>query len=214
MGKNSAEKRIEESRRKVRQLRFARRSLQYVVRTVLLSVAILAVCVLAFLICSNLSNIYILANEGMSMRAECILTGNDTSELYSCFTSDCIAGDARLSDTTYQSYTVSDYDYKLTVDEMHTLPWNAPVYALVTEQVTGITGTANAEIENVAAEVPAWTSVRYRLEFARMDGRFYITSVTVDEVDPDIEPAHTPDPNATAVPMVTPSPEIETVPVG
>lgn len=212
MSRQTAENRIEESRRKANQLRFARRSLQYVVRTVLLTVCVLALCALAFVICSNLSNIYILANEGMAMRAECILTGNDTAELYNCFTPACISADARLSDTTYQSYTISTYDYKLKFDKMHTLPWNAPLYVLVTEQVQNLSGTANAE--SASSEVPAWTPVRYRLEFERVNGRFYITSVSIDEVDPDIEPAHTPDPDATAVPMVTPSPAIEAVPVG
>lgn len=212
MSKDSPEKRIQESRRKMHQLRFARRSLQYVVRTVILTVCILAVCALAFLICSNLSNIYILANEGMAMRAECILTGNDTAELYNCFSAECIAADARLSDTTFQNYTISTYDYKLSMDEMHTLPWNQTAYVLVTEQVTGIAGAVNTEAEGAAAEIPRWTPVRYRLEFARINGRFYITSVTVDEVDPDVDPAATPDPAATAVPMVTPSPAIEAVP--
>ncbi len=214
MSKESAEKRINESRKKAHQLRFARRSLQYVVRAVLLAVCILAACALAFIICSNLSNIYILANEGMSLRAECILTGNDRAELYNCFSADCIAADARLADTTYQNYTISSYAYKLTIDELHTLPWNAPLYVLATEQVSGVSGSVNAEVEGVSADVPAWTPVRYRLEFARIDGRFYITSVTIDEVDPDIKPASTPDPNATVIPMVTPSPAIDAIPAG
>ena len=198
--------RIEETRRKADQLRFARRSLQYFVRAIILVVVILGVCALAFVLAARVSNAYILVNEGMAMRAECILTGDDEAELQNYFTAACMADDARLADASYHNYTISTYDYKLSTDKLSVMPWNSPAYLTVTEQVQNIKGDANTEDGSVAAEIPVWTTVRYRVELAWISGRCYITALTVEEVDPDLAPAHTPDPNATAVPMATATP--------
>ncbi len=212
MANGSGVNRIEETRRKADQLRFARRSLQYFVRAIVLVVVILGVCTLAFVLTARVSNAYILVNEGMAMRAECILTGDNVSELQNYFTGACMTNDARLSDTSYHNYTINTYDYRLSTDKLSVMPWNTPAYLIVTEQVQSIKGTANTEDGAVASDIPAWTTVRYRVELAWIGSRCYITAVTVDEVDPDLAPAHTSDPNATPLPMATPTPEATELP--
>ena len=72
--------------RSARGIRAARRTLMYIVRVMLLLVVGALVCVLAFLTAERMSNLYILVTEGMSLRAEYILTDDvEMSELEEYF---------------------------------------------------------------------------------------------------------------------------------
>ena len=48
-----------------------------------------------------------------------------------------------------------------------------------------------------------WT---YRLHLDRTDGRWFIESVELLELNPKLDPPATPDPNVDPIPIVTPSP--------
>ena len=162
-------------------------------------------CVLAFVSCARLANLYILVNEGMALRIECILQDGPREELNNYFTAECIAADGRLLDATYQPYTVSSYNYVLDFSRIRVSPWLKDMSVDVLEQADKITGTANSNAVDPDSAPPPWTPIRYRLTAAKVNGSWRISSITTLTVDPKIDPLPTSDPERSPLPMATPT---------
>ena len=208
MDKKISKAEIAATKSAVKTLRTTRRSIIFLIRTILLVLLVVMLCVAAFITTARLSNSYILVNEGMPLRAAPMLHGVDDPDLANYFTNDCITEDAALrmqSVSAFQDFTVTDYEYDLIIDKMHVFPWQASTYIDVTEQITAIKATAL--LESGASEVPRWTPIRYRLYLQQIDARWYIRTIELLEVNPVLPPANTPDPDLSPLPMVTPSPE-------
>jgi hypothetical protein len=204
MAKNGEKKNaeFERAKRQVKGLRTARRSASYIMYVVVIAAFIAALCVLAFFTCARLANLYIMANEGMALRAECILTEGSIIELRSYFTEDCIASDSMLQDDAYYDYSIDNYDYSLTISNFRI--WKASME--VVERISGISGSANSD--SVDSQIPKWTPIRYKLEFERINGKWYISSIAVEEIDPIIAPAATPDFSLEPVYTQAPTPQV------
>ena len=199
---------IRAARKQLRAVTAVRRSVFYFMRAILVVLVIGALCILSFLSASRLSNAYILVNEGMTMRAECILKNAPENDLAVYFTPLCIQNDALQRETgaaPYAGMTVSSYEYSLKVQNMHIMPWHANTYVDVVEQIRGIKGSVSVESGSGAA-IPEWTPCKYRLYLDRTDGRWLIESVELLELNPKLDPPATPDPDADPLPIVTPSP--------
>ena len=162
-------------------------------------------CVLAFVSCARLANLYILVNEGMALRIECVLQDGPREELDSYFTSDCIASDGRLYDATYQPYTVTSYNYMLEFSHIRVWPWLSDLSVDVLEQADRIKGTANSNAVDPDSDPPPWTPIRYRLTVSKVNGSWRISNITTLTVDPKIDPLPTPDPERSPLPMATPT---------
>ena len=176
MSERSPQK-IKKLREQADRLRFFSRSSLYIARTIALIFLGVAMCLLSFMSFARLANLYILVNEGMALRIECILQDGAREELDNYFTAECIAYDGRLLDTTYQPYTVTSYTYMLDFSRIRVWPWLKDLSVDVLEQADRITGTPNS---NAVA----------------------ITTLTVD---PKIDPLPTPDPERSPLPMATPT---------
>lgn len=208
MEKQMTKEEIASARSIARTLRISRRSILYFIRTILLALLIVLLCVLAFLTAARFSNAYILVNEGMTLRASSMLMGGDNPDLAVYFTGDCIRNDAVLRTQTvepFASFSITDYEYDLNVERMHVYPWQSDAYVDVIEQVTSIKAVSSSETPTDPA--PAWTPIRYRLRLARIDGRWYIGTIELVELNPALPAANTPDPNRSPIPMATPTPE-------
>ena len=72
--------------RQTKRLRVARRSMTYIVRTLLLIILACIVCIGAFLTAERMSNLYILASEGMALRADCVIADGARNDLEEYFT--------------------------------------------------------------------------------------------------------------------------------
>lgn len=206
MTKMTNAEKIKRMQAKVLRMRIARRSITYLVRTLILLVLIVAVCLISFIMCMRLSNAYIVVTEGMNLRSECILLEGTVLDLTGYFTEDCILNDSGLSVKTYQGYTITDYDYRLEIYDISVWPWNSTITLKAVEQCLGIVGTPN--IDTTVSEIPKWTPMRYEITLSQYDGGWYISSLSVLEIDPDIEQPNTPDPNLTPMPAVTATPEV------
>jgi hypothetical protein len=205
---------IRAARKQLRAVTSVRRSVFYFMRTILTVLAVGALCILAFLSAARMSTTYILVNEGMSQRAECILKNASENDLASFFTVSCIESDANQRETSaapYGNVTVSSYEYSLRILNMHLLPWHINTYVDVVEQVHGIKGSVSAE-SGSDASIPDWSPRKYRLHISRTDGRWFIESVELLELNPKLDPPATPDPDASPLPIVTPSPVPTPVP--
>ena len=205
MSERSPQK-IKKLREQADRLRFFSRSSLDIARTIVRVFCGLMLCLLAFISCARLANLYILVNEGMSLRIECILQDGPREELDNYFTAECIASDGRLQDTTYQPYTVSSYNYVLDFSHIRVWPWLKTMSVDVLEQADRITGSANSNAVDPDSAPPAWTPIRYRLSIRKVKGSWRIGAITTLTVDPKIDPLPTPDPSRSPLPMVTPSP--------
>ena len=205
MSERSPQK-IKKLREQADRLRFFSRSSLYIARTIVLVFCGVMLCLLSFISCARLANLYILVNEGMSLRIECILQDGPKEELDNYFTAECIASDGRLQDTTYQPYTVSSYNYVLDFSHIRVWSWLNTMSVDVLEQADRITGSANSNAVDPDSAPPAWTPIRYRLSIRKVKGSWRIDAITTLTVDPKIDPLPTPDPSRSPLPMVTPTP--------
>jgi len=209
-GEDMPETRREEPRQ-LRKIRVARRSMTYIVRTLLLIIMACIVCIAAFLTAERVSNLYILTSEGMALRAECVLADGAKNDLEEYFTLTFLENDPAMSDTTYSNYTISSYNYDLSVEKISVLPWSMVASVTAVERVT-LKGSINAdqldEGENSGDyPVPEWTPVRYKIKFINNNSRWYISELTVLEENPETTDLGTPDPNESPVPAATPTPK-------
>ena len=196
---------IKKLREQASRLRFLSRSSLYIARTITLVFLGVMTCVVAFISCARLANLYILVNEGMALRIECIIQDGNREELDNYFTPECIASDGRLLDTTYVPYTVSSYNYILDFSRIRVWPWFNDLSVDVLEQADQITGSANSNAVAPDSDPPPWTPIRYRLSAGKVNGRWRIKSITTLTVDPKIDPQPTTDPDRSPLPMVTPT---------
>ena len=196
---------IKRMREHADRLSFFSRSSLYIARTIALVFLGVMLCVLAFVSCARLANLYILVNEGMALRAECILQDGPKEELDNYFTVECIAADGRLSDTTYQPYTVTSYNYMLDFSRIRVWPWFKDLSVDVLEQTDRIVGSANSNAVDPDSAPPPWTPIRYRLTVSKVKGSWRISSIITLTVAPKIDPLPTADPERSPLPMATPT---------
>ncbi|MBQ2770100.1 MAG: hypothetical protein IJF41_02575 [Clostridia bacterium] len=201
---------------RLKKLRFARRSVMYVMRTLLFVTLGAILCIGAFMAAERTSNLYILVTEGMAMRAKCILEAETNTDLQEYFTLTALEQDRDLSAGTYANYTINSYDYDLTVEKISVYPWSVTATVTVLEDVS-LKGSINADQlseEESAADypLPEWTRMRYNIHFINSNSRWYITQLEVLDVNPPEEPLNTPDPNLTPRPMATPTPAATELP--
>lgn len=199
---------IRAARKQLRAVTSVRRSVFYFMRTILTLIVIGALCILSFISAARVSNAYILVNEGMSLRAACILKNSSENDLTSYFSFGCIQSDAdaRKNDAApYAAMTVSSYEYSLKIHNLHILPWQVGTYVDVVEQIRGIRGSFAAE-SGAGVSVPEWTPRKYRLHLAKAEGHWMIESIELLELNPKMDVPATPDPDAEPLPIVTPTP--------
>ncbi|PKM38740.1 MAG: hypothetical protein CVV04_13480 [Firmicutes bacterium HGW-Firmicutes-9] len=200
-----------EEPRDVKRLRVARRSMMYVVRSLMLIILACILCIGAFLTAERYSNLYILTSEGMALRAECVFADGARNDLEEYFTLTFLQNDPAMSDATYANYTITDYTYDLTIEKISVLPWSMSATVTATERVS-LKGNINAdqlsEDQNPADyPLPEWTPKRYKIKFINANARWYITELVLVEENPDSSNLGTPDPNMTPIPAATPTPK-------
>ena len=206
-----ANTRLEEEPKDLQRLRNARRTMLYVVRTLLLIILVAILCIGAFLTAERTSNLYILASEGMALRADCVLADGARNDLEEYFTLAFLQNDPAMSDTTYSNYTITSYNYDLTIEKIFVLPWSLSATVVATERVS-IKGSINADQISEGQDAgdfppPEWTPVRYKITFINSNARWYISELNVLEENPDTSDLGTPDPNLSPIPAATPTPK-------
>lgn len=211
MGRQKKRKLPETPQKKAKHLGEARRSLVYILRTIIIFALLLALCYAVFMEAMYVSNIYIIVTEGMEMRADCILSGGSLTELSEHFSQLWLNADSDLYSGKYDAYHVDTYDYRISLERMSVLPWSKKAEVTIVERVLQIHATPYDD--NNEAPVPGWSDARYRITLEKYDGKWIITDIAIIDRNPQSEPAHTPDysqlqsptPAATRVPEQTPT---------
>jgi hypothetical protein len=195
----------------IKRLRVARRTMMYVVRTLMLIILACILCIGAFLTAERYANLYILTSEGMALRAECVFADGARNDLEEYFTLTFLQSDPAMYDATYANYTITDYNYDLKIERISVLPWSMSATVTATERVS-LKGNINADQLSddqnpTDYPMPEWTPKRYKIKFINTNARWYISEIVLLEENPDSANLGTPDPNMTPILAATPTPK-------
>lgn len=169
----------------------ARRSVWYILRTLLIFFAVVTLCYTVFMEAMYISNLYIVATEGMQARADCILMGGGVLDLSNYFDEYWLSADTDLYAGKYDSFHVDTYDYRIDIEKFAVYPWSTQAKLVVVERIPSI--SAEAFDASNEQPIPAWESLRYEISAEKIEGKWLITGLTVLERNPEPEPASTPD---------------------
>lgn len=188
--------------------KIARRSIWYVLRTLLIAAGIVMLCLGVFIEGMHVSNLYILATEGLAARAETIIKNGEPLELTTYFTEDYINNDAALYREDYEGFTVASFDYRVDIRSFFVLPWSVRATMVIDDRLAAINAAANETDEDEPAPaLPGWTPGRYQMIFKKEGSRWYISGLVLVEENPETEVKPTPDMSLlTPTPDATPSP--------
>jgi len=193
--------------RRLAKIQKGRRATQFVTKTILQILFFGLLCAAAFIYCSRLAASYLLTHEGMAKRADYIMGKADMQDITLYFSDGCIAADSKLNAGTYAGYTIADFGYSIQITSVRVAPWDMQPYVEVIEQIKNIRGDPNTEGD--PSSPPEWTTLRYRIYFGSVRGRWMITGIRIAEHAPEVPPPATPDPNMEPIPMITASPAPE-----
>lgn len=174
----------------------AKRTIWYISATLIALVALFVAIICVALTSMHIGNVYIIATEGMALRANCILQAGNKLKLTEYFTQSFIEQDEKLSADTYQNYTVSNYDYRLEIEGISVSAWSNTATLRVVERVVSLSGSINSVPEGKSKEdypPPEWAAGRYELKLTQEDGRWYISGFKLIEANPSEKPHATPD---------------------
>ncbi|MDD4796453.1 MAG: hypothetical protein PHO66_01630 [Eubacteriales bacterium] len=175
----------------------------YVLRKVLLVLALFAALLAAFFIAMDTANVYVVVTDGLKARADAILVQQDDQQLSTYFDTAFLDADMQLKAQTYQAYTISDFIYHLDVESLWCQPWKGVAKVTVVESIPDM----DAQMKNAdegepdqEVVVPAWTRGRYVLTCYKQNNRWLIRTMELVGV---LEPEPTPSPEPTDTPRPT-----------
>ena len=169
----------------------AKRSLWFILKTVVIIGIIIAVCYGVFTEAVYVSNIFIIVTEGMEMRADCILKSGSVQQLTEHFSEDWLIKDDALDSTKYDAFHVDSYIYNIKVEKLKVFPWSKTAKLEVSEKVSSINAKPYSEETDI--DVPEWENERYGILMEKDDGRWVIKELVILEDIINPEPPNTPD---------------------
>lgn len=167
-------------------MKYLRRLLSFVAVKMVLFTACAAIIVCAFYIAFNLGNAYVLISEGMEKRAVVAMTREDPTDLNGYFTGGFLNADPVLESafseaSPYLPYTITDYEYDITIESIRVWPWGDEIVCTVVEHLDHIKGTVKAAYASDVSGSPAeWKSGRYELRLKKDGGQWKIASIRQD----------------------------------
>ncbi len=182
--------------------KIARRSIWFVLRTLLIVAGVVALCLAVFVEGMHVSNLYILAIEGLEARAETVLKGGEILELTTYFTEDFINNDPALYRDDYEGFTVASFDYRVEVRSFFVLPWSVRATMVVDDGLAALNAAADGAAGETPPVPPEWTPGRYQVVFTKLGSRWYISGLVLIEENPETDVKPTPD-----LSLLTPAPE-------
>ena len=168
-----------------------RRSIWYVLRTVLIISLLLGLAFAVFTEGMYISNMFIIVTEGMELRANAVLENDSTNDLRQYFSQEFIDSDELLNSGAYQDYAIESFDYRYSIKGFRVLPWGKTGTVTYTERIPTIIGTPIQD--DVAGPLPQWESVKYKVQLTKVDGSWLISGLIVLEENPEEEVRPTPD---------------------
>lgn len=98
-------------------------------------VIVILLIILATFIAYDMANIYVVANDGLTQRAETILNRHDPADLNRFFTLKYLNSDSLFYSEQYRDYLITSYDYELKIKKIWVWPWQSRTEVLVEEYI-------------------------------------------------------------------------------
>ena len=159
---------------------YLRRMVWAIAKWLLVITIAVGILVCAFYMCLNTANIYIILNDGLEKRVDVILTREDAESLNNYFHHDFLSVDPALAGafngtSVYSDYSITSFDYQLSIERLWAWPWDEYATCTVVERVPQIHGSVLSSRRNeVSEEIPAWQGGRYDLTLVRSGGKWKI----------------------------------------
>lgn len=165
-------------------MRYLIRFIVLIAKKAVVILLVLGLVTTAFTSAMNISNMFILLNDGMELRANVVLGNKDGSELFKYFSQDFLDHDALLENSPYTPYRMSGSSYSLKVKYLWAWPWQTTCNATVEERVIveGYLRTEHQTPEQLASpdKIPApyWENAQMRVTLRKQNnGSWIITRV-------------------------------------
>lgn len=164
-------------------MKYIRRLMWFIASRLLVVTLLVSIVVCGFYMCMNSANIYVVVSDGLEKRVEVVLTREDSSELNNYFHSDFLKADPVLNlafteSSPYVNYSISDFEYSLSIEELWAWPWDSTATCRIVERVPSITGSVLSSRKNEASEtVPSWQGGRYDLTLVNVNGQWKISGM-------------------------------------
>ena len=162
---------------------YFRRFIWFIASRLIILCVLLGMLVCGFFMCMNISNVYIILDEGLEKRVEVILTREEAEELNKYFHYDFLNADPALAGafdgtSVYDDYLITDFDYELTIEKLWSWPWDNYATCTVVERVPSITGRViSSRAAEVPSEIPSWVGGRYNITLLKEDGLWKIAGM-------------------------------------
>ena len=159
---------------------YFRRFIGFIASKLIWICVLLGMLVCGFYMCMNISNIYVILNDGLEKRVDVILTRQEAEELNKYFHADFLIADPALEGalngtSVYVDYNITDFEYDLTIESLWAWPWDTYANCTVVERVPSITGSViSSRRSEVDEEVPDWQGGRYDITLVKVGGQWKI----------------------------------------
>jgi len=159
---------------------YFRRFIWFIAKNLLWICALLGMLVCGFYMALNISNIYVILNDGLEKRVDVILTRQEAEELNKYFHADFLIVDPALAgaldgSSAYVDYNISDFEYELTIEKLWAWPWDTYANCTVVERVPEIKGSViSSRKSEVSSKIPDWQGGRYDITLVKVNGQWKI----------------------------------------
>ena len=173
-----------------------RRFVWYLASRLLILLVLLGLAVVTFYYAMNATDISVVLKDGMAMRAQVIMMGEDPTELTKFFQTSYLQRDENLltalnGKSPYSIYTVRGIDHRLQLTWMWCWPWDTTAKAEFTERIPRIDGRINRQYEETAIALygedtyenpPRWQAASYSATLVKENDQWHIRSIQVKKL--------------------------------
>ena len=162
---------------------YFRRFIWFFARLLLVACVLLGMLACGFYMAMNVSNIYVVLNDGLQKRVDVILSRQQAEELNKYFAADFLLADPALEGalsgkSAYVDYNITGFEYDLKIEKLWAWPWDNYANCTVVERVPSITGSVIASRRSeVSSRIPKWVGGRYDITLAKQNGLWQIVGM-------------------------------------
>ena len=162
---------------------YFRRFIWFIAKYLVIICILLGMLACGFFMGMNISNIYVVLQDGMQKRVDVMLTHQQAEELNKYFHADFLIADEALEGalngmSAYSDYSITGFDYELTIEKLWAWPWDSYANCTVVERVPSISGNVIASRRSeVSSRIPKWVGGRYDITLAKQNGQWRIVGM-------------------------------------
>ena len=162
---------------------YFRRFVWFIAKKLVILCIVLGMLACGFYMAMNMSNIYVVLQDGLEKRVDVMLTRQQAEELNKYFNAEFLLADPALAgalngESAYVDYNITGFDYELTIEKLWAWPWDSYANCTVVERVPSISGNVIASRRSeISSRIPKWVGGRYDITLAKLAGQWKIVGM-------------------------------------